>query len=157
MTRGGSDTEEVRGMVDLLHKLAAKGPALEFAIGTGRIALPLLEKGVPVKGIELSRALIAELRKKETGPPIEIAVGDMATTRLECDFSLIYLVYNTIDNLTSQDEQISCFQNAYAHLRPGGRFLIETLDPPIQKIPTDETLLAYACSQIIEVLMNLMS
>lgn len=143
---GGSNTEQVEKMVNLLAQLALDGAALELAVGTGRIALPLLERGVQVAGIELSKDMVAELRKKEVRTPMEVAIGDMTTTRVVGEFSLVYLVYNTIDNLTSQDEQISCFKNAFAHLKPGGRFLIETLVPPIQKIPFGETMLADDCS-----------
>ncbi len=132
--------------VATLRQLAGYGPVLEFAIGTGRIALPLTETGCIVKGIELSRAMVAELRKKETGSPMEIEIGDMTTVRMESTFSLVYLVFNTIDNLTSQEAQIACFENAAHHLAPGGRFLIETQVPPIQKIPFGETRLAFACS-----------
>ena len=146
LVHGGSDTKQVKKMVDLLSQLAENGPALEFAIGTGRVALPLSDCGILVKGIELSNAMVAELRKKETGSPIDVAIGDMSTVRVPGEFSLVYLVYNTIDNLTSQDKQIACFKNAYDHLKPGGRFLVETLVPPIQRIPFGETKLAYNCS-----------
>ena len=143
---GGSDTELVQLTVDTLSELAADGSALEFAIGTGRIALPLHDLGVRVKGIELSKAMAAELRKKENGAAIDVKIGDMKTARVEGKFSLVFLVYNTIDNLTSQDAQVECFQNASLHLEPGGRFLVETLVPPIQKVSFGETMLAYDCS-----------
>ena len=100
---GGGDTELVQLTVDTLSQLAGDGPALEFAIGTGRIALPLYDLGVRVKGIELSKAMVAELRKKEKGAAIDVTIGDMTTTRVDGNFSLVFLVYNTIDNLTSQD------------------------------------------------------
>jgi len=143
---GGTDPALIRQTVEVLYDLAEGGPALEFAIGTGRIALPLSERGCSVSGIELSQAMVAELRKKETGNPIEVAIGDMTTTRVSGEFSLVFLVFNTIDNLTSQEAQIACFLNAAAHLSSGGRFLIETQVPPIQRLPFGETMSAFACS-----------
>ena len=141
---GGTDAGEVARTVDCLVDLAAKGPVLEFAIGTGRIALPLAATGISVKGIELSRAMVDELRKKETGAPMEVAIGDMTTTKVPGAFALVYLVFNTIDNLTTQDAQIACFRNAAAHLAPGGRFVIETQLPQIQRLPFGETRIAFA-------------
>ena len=143
---GGSSSDAVLRMAKTLKQLAFDSTALEFAIGTGRVALALETLGVQVEGIEMSKAMVAELRKKETGTAIKVAIGDMTTTRLDTLFSLVFLVYNTIDNLTTQDAQIACFENAAAHLLPGGRFVIETLVPPIQKVPFGETLLAYECS-----------
>lgn len=143
---GGSATEQVGRIVDMLNELAVDRTALEFAIGTGRIALPLADLGVRVKGIELSNAMVAELHAKDSTGAIDVTIGDMTTTRLDREFSLVFLVYNTIDNLTSQDAQVACFNNATAHLKPGGRFLIETLVPPIQKVPFGDTMLAYECS-----------
>ena len=143
---GGSDTEHVQSMVSMLQELASGGNALEFAIGTGRVALPLQERGVHVKGIELSRSMVAELKKKNGGSSIDVIIGDIASARIEGEFSLVFLVYNTIDNLTSQDAQVSCFENAFLHLAPGGRFVIETLVPPIQKIPFGKTTLTFDCS-----------
>ena len=142
----GSDTEHVQAMVSLLQELASGGKALEFAIGTGRVAVPLQKRGVHVKGIELSRSMVAELKKKSGGSKIDVVIGDMANARIEGEFSLVFLVYNTIDNLTSQEAQISCFENAFSHLTPGGRFVIETLVPPIQKIPFGETTRAFDSS-----------
>lgn len=139
---GGDDPALIKSTVDVLHKLAGQGPVLEFAIGTGRIALPLSERGCLVKGVELSRAMVDELRKKEAGPPIEIAIGDMTSTKIGGYFSLVFLVFNTIDNLVSQEKQIACFSNAAAHLLPGGCFVVETQVPPIQRLPFGETLLA---------------
>lgn len=143
---GGSDPALIQHTVEVLYQLAEGKPALEFAIGTGRIALPLSGRGCRVSGIELSRAMVAELRKKETGNPIEVAIGDMTSTRVEGEFSLVFLIFNTIDNLTTQEAQIACFRNAAEHLSPGGRFLIETQVPPIQRLPFGETLSAFACS-----------
>ncbi|MFQ1700736.1 class I SAM-dependent DNA methyltransferase [Loktanella agnita] len=143
---GNSDPALIAATAQVLCKLAADGPALEFAIGTGRIALPLQERGVPIQGIELSAAMVAEMRKKECGTPIPVAIGDMTTTRVAGDFALVFLVFNTIDNLTTQEAQCTCFRNAAAHLRPGGRFVVETLIPPLQKIPYGETTHAFACT-----------
>jgi SAM-dependent methyltransferase len=143
---GGTDPKLIEQTADTLAGLAGDGLALEFAIGTGRIALPLVKRGVKVKGIELSKAMVAELRKKESGSAIEVTIGDMISTRVEGSFSLVFLVFNTIDNLTSQDAQVACFENAAAHLMPGGRFLIETQIPPMQRIPFGETKRAFACS-----------
>src|SRR5689334_9953088 len=111
--------------VDRLAELAGAGRALEFAIGTGRIAIPLAERGVPVTGIELSHPMIEQLRAKADETAIPVIAGDMATTRAPGTYTLVYLVYNTISNLLSQDEQVACFHNAARHLTPGGRFVIE--------------------------------
>lgn len=139
-----SDGLEVeRSIAKVLHELAFDGTALEFAIGTGRIAVSLHELGVSVKGIELSKAMAAQLQKKDHGASIDVTIGDMTNTFLDEEFSLVFLIYNTIDNLTSQDAQLACFKNAALHLKAGGRFVIETLVPPIQKIPFGETMLAY--------------
>ena len=134
----------IEAAVDLLFELANHGRALEFAIGTGRIALPLARKGVVVDGIELSQAMVAQLRAKEGGAGIEVAIGDMATTRVAGRYALVYLVFNTINNLTTQEAQIACFQNAAAHLQPDGCFLVEVGVPPLQRLPKGETLLAFA-------------
>ena len=124
--------------VDMLEELAAGGPALEFAIGTGRIALPLAARGVDVAGIELSRAMVARLRAKPGGADIPVVIGDMSSATIDGPFSLVYLVYNTIENLTAQDEQVAVFANAAAHLRPGGRFLLEVEVPSVPRIPPGE-------------------
>ncbi len=137
------DPSRVKATVDCLEALAGGQRALEFAIGTGRIALPLKARGIDVSGIELSRAMIEKLREKERGAPMEIEVGDMATTRVPGAFGLVYLVFNTINNLTTQAAQIACFANAAAHLEPGGRFVIEVQVPPLQRLPPGETLLAF--------------
>ncbi len=144
--RHETDPELIATMVGVLHELAGDGAALEFAIGTGRIALPLSERGVAVSGIELSQAMVDQLRLKDGGQSIDVLIGDMTTTTVEGSFSLVFLVYNTIDNLVTQDAQVACFQNAAAHLEPGGRFLIETLVPPLQRLPVGETKLAFDCS-----------
>ena len=137
------DPEVVGPAVDRLAELAGEGRALEFAIGTGRIALPLAERGVPVAGIDSSEAMLARLREKPGAERIEAMVGDMATTRVEGDFSLVFLVFNTIFNLTTQDGQVACFQNAAAHLPSGGRFVIEARVPELQRLPLGQTVLPW--------------
>lgn len=120
----------------LLAELAGEGRALEFAIGTGRIALPLVERGVEVHGIELSPHMIEQLRTKPGGAELPVILGDMARTQAEGSFRLVYLVYNTIFNLLTQDDQVACFQNAAHHLTDDGAFLVEAavpsawIDPP---------------------------
>ncbi len=130
--------DEVAATVDLLVGLAAGGRALELAIGTGRIGLPLAARGVEVAGIEMSEAMAARLRAKPGGDAIPVTIGDMATTTVEGPFSLVYLVYNTISNLTTQDGQVACFRNAAAHLAPGGRFLIEVGVPGLRTLQPGE-------------------
>jgi SAM-dependent methyltransferase len=129
--------------VERLAELAAGGRALEFAVGTGRVALPLAARGVPVAGIDNSEAMLARLREKPGGERVQAVTGDMATTRVDGEFSLVYLVFNTIFNLTTQDGQVACFQNAAAHLRPGGRFVIEARVPELQRLPLGQTVLPW--------------
>ncbi|HEY7400976.1 MAG TPA: class I SAM-dependent methyltransferase [Actinomycetota bacterium] len=124
--------------VDFLAALAGGGRALEFAIGTGRVALPLSRRGVPVHGIDLSQAMVAKLREKPGADEIEVTIGDISTTRVEGTFALVYLVYNTIMNLTSQEAQVATFRNAAAHLEPGGCFVIEVMVPDLQRLPRGE-------------------
>jgi SAM-dependent methyltransferase len=119
------DAAVVAATADLLVGLARGGAALEFGIGTGRIALPLADRGVAVSGIDLSPDMVAQLRAKPGGEDIPVVIGDFASTRIEGTFSLVYLVFNTIMNLTSQDAQVACFENAAAHLGPGGYFVVE--------------------------------
>ena len=119
------DPAVVGPTVDFLAELAGSGAALELGIGTGRIALPLAERGVRVHGIDLSEAMVAKLRAKPGADRIGVTIGDFATTRVEGTFSLAYLVFNTINNLTTQDAQVACFENVAGHLEPGGRFVIE--------------------------------
>jgi SAM-dependent methyltransferase len=121
--------------VDRLARLAGNGRALEFAIGTGRVAVPLLHRGVPVTGIELSQPMIDQLRTKVDEATIPVIVGDMATARAPGQYTLVYLVYNTISNLLTQAEQVACFRNAARHLTPGGRFVIELWVPELRKLP----------------------
>jgi SAM-dependent methyltransferase len=121
--------------VAFLAGLAGDGAALEFAIGTGRVALGLHERGIEVHGIEISQDMVAVLRNKPGGDSIPVTIGDMATTRLERTFQLVYLVYNTIGNLLTQAEQVACFRNAAAHLAPGGSFVIEVGVPTLRNLP----------------------
>ncbi|QDZ13641.1 class I SAM-dependent methyltransferase [Humibacter ginsenosidimutans] len=121
--------------VDALNELAAGGPAVEFAIGTGRVAIPLSETGIAVSGIELSHAMLARLREKVDEDRIPVVQGDMATAFAGTDFALAYLVFNTISNLLTQDEQVECFANAARHLRPGGCFVIELWVPQLRSLP----------------------
>jgi SAM-dependent methyltransferase len=120
---------------DRLAELAGTGRALEFAIGTGRVAIPLAERGVPVAGIELSQPMVDQLRTKAGEADIPVVVGDMASSMAPGEFSLVYLVYNTISNLLTQAEQVACFRNAARHLGPGGRFVIELWVPELRKLP----------------------
>ncbi|HWO67804.1 MAG TPA: methyltransferase domain-containing protein [Umezawaea sp.] len=127
--------EVVTPVVDRLVGLAAGGRALEFAVGTGRVAVPLAERGVPVTGVELSDAMITRLRSKVDETVIPVVVGDMATATAPGEYSLVYLVYNTISNLLTQAEQVECFRNAARHLVPGGAFVIEQEVPDLRRLP----------------------
>ena len=129
--------------VSLLAELAGSGQALELAIGTGRIGLPLSQRGVPVQGIELSKAMAARLRSKPGGHAIAVTIGDMATTKVDGTFTLAYLVFNTINNLTTQEAQVACFRNVAEHLAPGGRFVIETGVPPLRQLPPGQDIHGY--------------
>ena len=136
----GMFAPEVLGpTLDRLAELAGDGRALEFAIGTGRVAVPLAQRGVPVTGIELSGPMIEQLRTKADEAVIPVIAGDMATARAPGAYTLVYLVYNTISNLLTQDEQVACFRNAGEHLRPGGRFVVEVMVPQLQRLPPGET------------------
>ena len=138
------DPAVVEPVVALLAELAGDGPALELGIGTGRIALPLSGRGVRVHGIDLSEAMVARLRAKPGGAEIGVTIGDFATATVEGTFSLAYLVFNTINNLTTQDEQVACFRNVAAHLRRGGCFVIEVGVPDLQRLPFGETIRPFA-------------
>ena len=138
------DPAVVGSVVDFLAGLAGDGPALELGIGTGRIAIPLSRRGVRVHGIDLSPEMVAQLRAKPGGGDIGVTVGDFATTTVEGCFRLAYLVFNTIQNLTSQDAQVACFQNVAAHLEPGGCFVIEVGVPSLQRLPPGETVRPFA-------------
>jgi SAM-dependent methyltransferase len=119
------DPAVINATADFLTELASEGAALELGIGTGRIALPLAARGVRVHGIDLSEAMVARLRAKPGGEEIPVTIGDFATTKVEGRFSLAYVVFNTINNLTTQDAQVACFENVAAHLDPGGCFVVE--------------------------------
>jgi SAM-dependent methyltransferase len=133
-------------VVDFLADLTGGGAALELGIGTGRIALPLAQRGVRVHGIDLSEAMVERLRAKPGAEQIGVTIGDFATTTVEGTFSVAYLVFNTIMNLTTQDEQIACFQNVAAHLEPGGCFVVEVGVPSLQRLPPGETVRAFTVS-----------
>ena len=131
--------EVLRPTVDFLADLAGDGRALELAIGTGRVALPLRGRGVDVHGIEISADMIAELRAKPGGADVPVTLGDMAATRLDLSFGLVYLVFNTISNLLTQAEQVACFRNAAAHLDSGGCFVVELGIPQLRRMSPGES------------------
>ncbi len=134
-------------VVDLLVELAGGGRALELGIGTGRIAVPLARRGVAVHGIDLSRAMVARLRAKPGAEAIGVTIGDFATTTVEGTFAVAYLVFNTIQNLTTQAEQVACFRNVAAHLEPGGTFVIEVGVPELRRLPPGETVRPFHVSE----------
>ena len=134
-------------VVDFLAEIAGSGRALELGIGTGRVALPLARRGVQVHGIDLSKAMVERLRAKPGGEEIGVTIGDFATTRVDGSFSLAYLVFNTIGNLTTQEAQVACFRNVAAHLQPGGCFVIEVGVPALQRLPPGETVRAFHVSE----------
>src|SRR3954469_20852448 len=129
----------VEPAVDFLAELAGERRALELGIGTGRIALPLAARGVSVHGIELSKAMVARLREKPGAEEIGVTIGDFATATVDGAFSLAYLVFNTINNLTTQEAQVACFRNVARHLEPGGCFVIEVGVPGLRRVPPGET------------------
>ena len=137
---GWGEPEAIEPAVDFLAERAGDGAALELGIGTGRIALPLMQRGVRVHGIDLSEAMVAKLREKPAGEEIDVTIGDFATTRVEGTFSLAYVVFNTIMNLTTQDAQVACFENVAAHLEPRGSFVIEVGLPRLQLLPPGERI-----------------
>jgi len=132
--------------VDFLAHLARTGSALELGIGTGRVALPLSRRGVRVHGIELSPAMVTQLLTQKGASEIVITVGDFANVKVHGGFALVYLLRNTITNLTTQEEQIQCFRNAAAHLEPGGNFVIENYIPELRRIPPGETTHVFTAS-----------
>jgi SAM-dependent methyltransferase len=140
------EVDVVQPAVDLLADLAGGGRALELGIGTGRIALPLALRGIPVHGIELSRAMVARLRDKPGGDAIGVTIGDFATTAVDGTFSVAYLVFNTIMNLTTQAAQVACFRNVAAHLEPGGCFVIEVAVPDLRILPHGQTVVPFHVS-----------
>ncbi len=133
-------------VVEVLADLAAGGPVLEFGIGTGRVAVPLHRRGIPVHGIELSPAMAARLRTGPDADGIEVTVGDFATATAAGPFTLVYLLRNTITNLTTQDEQVRAFANAAAHLRPGGCFLVENYVPQLRRLPPGQDTRVFAAT-----------
>ncbi|HEX3264060.1 MAG TPA: class I SAM-dependent methyltransferase [Candidatus Limnocylindrales bacterium] len=141
------DGSPVDDAVKVLADLSRGGRALELAIGTGRVAVPLASLGVDVAGIELSRAMLRRLRAKPHGDAIPVAIGDMTTTTAPGPFSLTYLVFNTIANVTTQAGQVAVFRNAAAHLAPGGRFLIECSIPELRKLPIGATTVVFDMSE----------
>jgi SAM-dependent methyltransferase len=137
------DPAVIETIVDFLGERTGAGRALELGIGTGRIALPLAQRGVPVHGIDLSRAMVARLRAKPGGDDIGVTIGDFATTKVDGSFSLAYLIFNTIMNLTTQAAQVACFRNVAAQLEPGGCLVIEVGIPSLQRLPPGEIYRAY--------------
>jgi len=132
------DPAELDPTVDLLAELAGDGAALELAVGTGRVALPLAARGVEVHGIDVSQPMVDRLLAKPGGDAVGVTIGDMATTTLDRTFRLVYVVWNSISNLEVQEAQVGCFRNAAAHLEPGGRFLVELWLPRLQQLPRGE-------------------
>jgi SAM-dependent methyltransferase len=143
---GAFEPNVINRTIDRLVELADGGPVLEFAIGTGRVAVPLAARGIDVAGIDVSADMLAELRAKPGAASITATEGDMAATRVDGEFSLVYLVFNTISNLTTQDEQVACFENAARHLRPGGRFVIENGVPDLRRLPPGNAAVPFAVS-----------
>ncbi len=141
------DDGVLKATVDCLVEMSDGGAAMEFAIGTGRVAVPLAARGVPVTGIELSADMLAVLRSKPEASVVEAVEGDMAVTLVEGEFSLVYLVFNTISNLTTQDEQVACFENAARHLRSGGRFVIELNVPNLRQLPPGSPGVPFALTE----------
>jgi len=135
--------EMIGPVVDFLVERCSGGAALEFGVGIGRIALPLAERGVAVKGIDLSLPMVKELKKKPGSQDIEVAIGDFATMRLAGSFAVVYLVFNTIMNLTTQPDQVACFANAAAHLEAGGRFVIEVGIPDLRSLPPGQSSVVF--------------
>jgi SAM-dependent methyltransferase len=140
------DPALVEATVDFLAELAGAGRALELGIGTGRIAVPLAARGVPVHGVDMSRAMVARLREKPGAEQIGVTIGDFATATVDGTFALAYLVFNTINNLTTQAEQVACFRNVAAHLEPGGCFVVEVGVPGLQRLPPGERFRIFEAS-----------
>ena len=141
------DSIVVDSTVEFLAQLAKDGRALEFGIGTGRIALPLSRRGVPVHGIDMSPAMVTRLRAKSGGAEVGVTIGDFATARVGETFALVYVVFNTIMNLTAQTSQVACFRNAAAHLEPGGCFVVEVMIPELRRLPPGETFHVFGASE----------
>jgi len=136
----------VDATVDVLAELAGGGRALELGIGTGRVALPLARRGIEVHGIDMSRAMVARLRGKPGGDAIGVTIGNFATTKVDGTFSVAYLVFNTIMNVTTQEAQVDCFRNAAAHLEPGGCFVVEVMIPELRKLPAGQDAVPFHIS-----------
>jgi SAM-dependent methyltransferase len=136
----------VDAAVDVLAELARGGRALELGIGTGRIAPPLARRGVGVHGTDLSRAMVARLRAKPGGDAVGVTIGDFATARAAGTFSVAYLVFNTIMNLTTQEAQVACFRNVAAHLEPGGCFVVEVTIPDLRRLPPGQDAVPFEVS-----------
>lgn len=143
---GANHPDVVSPAVEVLTELAGAGPVLELAVGTGRIAAPLAVRGLAVHGIELSRAMAARITEKPGGEAVGVTIGDMTSTRAPGTFSLVYLVFNTISNVTTQDDQVAVFANAAAHLRPGGLFLVEVGLPDLRRLPPGQDTVPFALS-----------
>jgi SAM-dependent methyltransferase len=139
-----ADPAVVDPIVDFLADRVGAAAALELGIGTGRIALPLARRGIRVHGIDLSEAMVARLRAKAGAEQISVTIGDFATATVEGRFSIAYVVANTIMNLTTQDEQVTCFRNVAAHLASNGCFVLEVLVPRLQRLPPGETFQPFA-------------
>jgi hypothetical protein len=139
--------DDIEATVDFLAELAGDGPALEFGIGTGRVGLPLSRRGVPTQGIDLSRPMVARLKAKPGGEDVPVAIGDFSSTSVGGSFRLVYLICNTIMNLTTQEDQVACFRNAAAHLRSGGSFVIKVMVPELQWLPPGQTLHVFSASE----------
>lgn len=139
--------EVVGATVEVLCDLAGDGVAVEFAVGTGRVALPLAGAGVDVHGIDFSEPMLAELHRKPGAELVSVTVGDMTQTKVCADAALVYLVFNTITNLRTQQEQVACFRNAAAHLAPGGCFVIENGLPQLHRLPLGETIVPFDVSE----------
>ena len=142
-----SKLEKLARTLDFLQRLAEGGPALEFASGTGRVCLPLRQRGVAVHGIELSQPMTDRLRSKISAEELPVALGDMTTTLVPGQFSLVFLVYNTIGNVRTQAAQVECFRNAARHLAPGGRFLIEMGVPQVRRLPPGQDAVPFEISE----------
>jgi SAM-dependent methyltransferase len=141
------DPAVVAPTVDLLAELAGNGRVLEFGVGTGRIALPLAQRGVSVHGIDMSNAMVKRLRTKPGGDGVGVTIGDFAATRVDGSFSLVYVVFNTIMNLRTQAAQVACFRNAADHLEPGGCFVVEVMVPELQRVPPGERHRVFKASE----------
>ncbi|NNN01237.1 MAG: class I SAM-dependent methyltransferase [Acidimicrobiaceae bacterium] len=139
--------EVVEPAVEFLARLAESRPALGFAIGTGRIGIPLRRRGIPVTGVELSESMTMRLRAKISEADLPVVIGDMATTTVPGEFGLVFLVWNSISNLRTQEEQVQCFRNAARHLAPGGRFVIELFVPPLRRLPPGQAAVPFDVSE----------